>query len=95
MRQVTIGQEFEMMEPDEFKDALVHDCHFRDEIGVENHIGIRAFRRQPRVDGAPIMLTVDDGHDRGSSVHLTVGMAQVVADALVVAINRTKEKEND
>jgi hypothetical protein len=28
-----------------------------------------------------------------TSVHLTVGMAQVVADALVAAINRTKEDD--
>jgi len=78
---------------DEFKDALVHDCHFRDESGIANHIGIREF--SGRDDGTPIMLTVDDGHDRGNSVHLTVSMAQVIADALVAAINRTKEEEED
>ena len=81
------------MERDEFKDALVHDCHFRDEGGHVNHIGIRAF--SGRVDGTPIMLSVDDGHDQGDSVHLTVGMAQVIADALAAAINRTKEEEEE
>jgi hypothetical protein len=86
------GQELKTMEPDEFKDALVHDCHFRDESGIVNRIGIRAFRRQPGDDGTPIMLTVDDANE-ASSVHLTVGMAQVIADALVAAINRTKEDD--